>query len=134
MSIENEEYPAGAAIVSEVEKEPEGIERRRHLRVKPDVLSALLVIDGERHVVAIRDISTGGARLVNAPVGLRKDDRVELMARLEDEMVDVGCRIAYVQDSLLSPAVGVEFIDVDRKSTEKLLSFVCKLGMELVHG
>lgn len=92
----------------------------------------MLIVNGVRYIVAIRDISTGGARVVNAPHGLDVEDRVEVVARLEEEMVDIRCRVAYVQEDLISPAAGVEFMDVDSDNTEKLLSYVCKLGMEVI--
>ena len=107
-------------------------ERRRFLRVKPDVLSAMLMVDGSRYVVAIRDISEGGALVVNAPLGLKVNDAVEMVVRLEDEIVDVRCRVARVEENPISPAIGVEFMDVVSENTEKLLSYVCKLGMNVI--
>ena len=107
-------------------------ERRRYLRVKPDVLSAMLVVNGNRYVVAVRDISTGGARVANAPHDMMKGDHVQLIARLDEEVVDVQCRVARVEEDPLCPTVGVEFIDIDSNNTDKLLSFVCRLGMDVV--
>lgn len=107
-------------------------ERRRNLRVRPDALSAVMIVGGKRHVVSIRDISTGGARVVNGPQGLLRDDRVELIARLDEDMVHMNCRVAHVNDDPIRGSAGVEFLDVDGESTGKLLSYVCKLGMELI--
>jgi c-di-GMP-binding flagellar brake protein YcgR len=107
-------------------------ERRRNLRVRPDALSAVMTVGIARHVVSIRDISTGGAKVVNAPQGLQREDRVGLLARLDEEMIDMRCRVAYVNEDPIRGSVGVEFLDVDSESTTKLLSYVCKLGMEVI--
>lgn len=107
-------------------------ERRNSLRVRPDVLSAMVTVGGERYVVAIRDISTTGAQLVNVPHGLIINDRIALITRLDEEMVEVRCRVAYVRENPIKPVIGVEFLDVDGENTGKLLSFVCKLGIELI--
>jgi c-di-GMP-binding flagellar brake protein YcgR len=131
MSTENEIAPDGA-LAGSFFLNTAGVERRRYLRVRPDVLSAILIVNGERYVVAIRDISTGGARIANAPLGLEVDDRIEIVARLEDEMVEVGCPVARVEENLICPTIGVEFLAVDKADTEKLLSFVSSIGMELV--
>jgi len=111
-----------------------GAERRASLRVTPEVLSAMVIVDGQRHVVSIRDISTTGARIVNVPGGLKAGDRFILVTRLEDDMVEVNCRVAHSKDSIISPVVGAEFVEVDGESTSRLLSYVCKLGIELICG
>jgi c-di-GMP-binding flagellar brake protein YcgR len=111
-----------------------GAERRNSLRVTPEVLSAMVIVDGHRHVVSIRDISTTGARIVNVPAGLKSGDRFVLVTRLEEDMVEVSCRVAHSKDSIISPVIGVEFIEVDGESTSRLLSYVCKLGIELIRG
>ncbi len=82
--------------------------------------------------VTSRTPSVSGAQLVNVPHGLIINDRIALITRLDEEMVEVRCRVAYVRENPIKPVIGVEFLDVDGENTGKLLSFVCKLGIELI--
>jgi c-di-GMP-binding flagellar brake protein YcgR len=135
MSSEHVNIPGAARIAPVAPAEPEmtsWAERRRFLRVKPDVLSAMLTAGANRYVVAIRDISAGGALVVNAPYDLEVDDQVEMMVRLDDEIIDVRCRVARIVQDPISPAIGVEFIDLASGNTDKLLSYVSKLGMSVI--
>jgi hypothetical protein len=51
---------------------------------------------------------------------------------LEEEMVNIGCRVAYVKEDPISPAIGIQFLDLDSENTEKLLAYVCRLGMDVM--
>jgi len=126
------EGTSGAAVMPSAPSN--NAERRASLRVTPEVLSAMVIVNGERHVVSIRDISTTGARIVNVPLGLRAGDRFILVTRLEEDMVEVNCRVAHSKESPISPVIGVEFVEVGGESTGRLLSYVCKLGIELIRG
>lgn len=108
-------------------------ERRRHLRLRPSALSAMVFVGGEKHVVSIRDISQSGVRIANVPEALRPGDEFALIAGLDVvDRIEVICRVAHAEGSVINRIVGAEFVQIDGEDTRRLLRYLENLGMEIL--
>jgi hypothetical protein len=103
-------------------------DRRGQMRLCPPVLSAILFTGEDRNVVSIADISFTGAKILNAPPGLRVGDTLQLAACLqEQERMLLLCTIAYVNGNEVQSEVGVRFENVEDADTHVLISYLRQL-------
>jgi hypothetical protein len=100
-------------------------ERRAHPRLSPSALSAILYVGEERSVVTIGDISLTGAKILNAPAGLKKGDTLKMTTCLHGhDMMTLVCNIAYVKGNAAQSVVGVRFENVEDSDTRMLVSYL----------
>ncbi len=104
-------------------------ERRRSVRLNPDVLSAVLASGEEWQVVMVRDISRDGLRIANAPTGLKSGDRFQLTAYTGGPVrLTVECRVVHVGGNLAHSTIGAEFVNPDSSTRTALVAFLEKLA------
>ena len=100
-------------------------ERRQQQRVRPYVLSALLVAGDERTAVSVVDISLTGARVLNAPPGIAAGDTVTLAALLHgSDTIAVPCIVMHVTGNEASSELGVRFQPAYAAEEGALRSFI----------
>jgi c-di-GMP-binding flagellar brake protein YcgR len=103
-------------------------DRRQAIRLQPEVLSAILYIGEERRVVSIGDISSSGAKVVNAPDELAQGVRFELAACPDGrDKLKVECEVVYVRGSAIERVAGVKFTKVEEEETRVLVSYLQSL-------
>jgi hypothetical protein len=108
--------------------ELEGADRRQALRLQPEVLSAILYIGDERRVVSIGDISSSGAKIVNAPDELVQGVLFELAACPDGrDKLKVECEVVYVRGSAIDRVAGVRFTRVEEEETQVLVTYLQSL-------
>jgi hypothetical protein len=108
--------------------ELQGADRRQAIRLQPEVLSAILYIGDERRVVSIGDISSTGAKIVNAPDELAQGVLFELAACPDGrDKLKVECEVVYVRGNAIERIAGVRFTRVEEEETQVLVSYLQSL-------
>ena len=107
-------------------------ERRARIRMSPDALSAILVAGEEQQVVYIGDISYSGAKICNAPGGLKAGSTVELAMCLPGRgRMTLACSVVYVNGNEAQSEIGVEFMNVADAETRELVAYLCAIFLKL---
>ena len=103
----------------DIEERPQ--ERRRQQRVRPPVLSALLIAGDERSAVNVVDISLTGARILNAPSGVDAGELVQLAALLHgDDTIIVRAMVVHATCNEAHCELGIHF-DADQAGQVRAL-------------
>lgn len=110
-------------------------ERRRPVRACPKFLSAILQTGEDEQIVYIGDISYAGAKILNAPPGLKAGDTIKLATCLPGrDVMTIQCSIAYANGNEAQSDVGVRFLDTADADTRALISYLCELvGEQLLN-
>ena len=109
----------------------QGIERRRSPRYTPEALAGVLSFGDDWHIVSIRDVGFGGARLIGSLGNIKEGDMVYLTTSPNGhEKVTMECRVVHVHDEPGQRSAGVQFLE-DESGADELLARTKKLGKRI---
>jgi hypothetical protein len=119
--VNTQENESGAPI-------GQAVDRRRTPRYEPEALAGVLSFGSDWHIVSIRDIGFGGARIIGALGDLKDSDRCYLTTSPNGhETVTMECRVVHIHDEPGQRSAGVEFLE-DGGDADDLLAHTKKLG------
>ena len=106
-------------------------DRRRNPRYEPEALAGVISYASEWHIVSIRDISFGGARVLGALGNLKLEDKCYLTTSPNGlEKVTMECRIVHIHDEPGQRSAGIEFLE-DNEGADELLLRTKNLGKRI---
>ena len=109
------------------------VERRQHVRLRPEALSAMVYVGEDRWIVTVKDISRSGVKIANAPTA-PSESEVRFTACLDGhEMLDVTGRVAHSRGNFIEQFVGIEFQTLTSDQSRILQSYLEMLGMEILN-